>query len=181
MGTSSIPRHQVGYGWLPWALGSFLAHLGDCIIALSCRGFPGPVVKSSPANVEGAGGARDTGSLPGSGRSPGVENGNPLQYACLENSMDRGAWWATQSMGSQESQTQLSEVTPISLLHPGPRQPTPPLTGAHFTAIVKHNDSYPGEKLGSIFYFIASKRTFFTFPQSAASRNKTINLSKVFG
>ena len=123
MGTSSIPRHQVGYGWLPWALGSFLAHLGDCIIALSCRGFPGPVVKNSPANAEGAGGARDTGSLPGSGRSPGVENGNPLRYACLENSTDRGAWWATQSMGSQESQTQLSEVTPISLRHPGPQQP----------------------------------------------------------
>ena len=36
----------------------------------------------------------DSGSIPG-GRSPGVENGNPLQYSCLENSMDRGAWWAT--------------------------------------------------------------------------------------
>ena len=57
----------------------------------------------------------------------------------------------------------------------GPLQPTPPLTAVHFTAIVKHNDSYPGEKLDSILYFIASKRTFFNFPQSAASRNKTIN------
>lgn len=56
----------------------------------------------------------------------------------------------------------------------------PPLTVTHFTAIVKHNDSYPGEKLGSILYFIASKRTFFTFPQSAASRNRTINLRKGF-
>ena len=92
------------YGWLPWALGSFLAHLGDCIIALSCRGFPGPVVNSS-ASVGGTGGTRDTGSLPGSGRSPGVENGNPRQCACLENPMDRGAWWATLSTGSQESQT----------------------------------------------------------------------------
>ena len=35
------------------------------------------------------------GSIPGLGRSPGVGNGNPLQYSCLENSMDRGAWWAT--------------------------------------------------------------------------------------
>ena len=181
METSSIPRHQVGYGWLPWALGSFLAYFGDCIIALCYRGFPGKVVKNSPANAGGAGGARDIGSLSGSGRSLGVENDNPLQYACLENPMNREAWWASQSTGSQESQTRLSEVTPISLLHPGPQQPTPPLTGAHFTAIVKHNDSYPGEKLGSIFYFIASKRTFFTFPQSAASRNKTINLSTVFG
>ena len=41
-----------------------------------------------------AGDRRDGGSVPGSGRSPGVENGNPLQYSRLENSMDRGAWWA---------------------------------------------------------------------------------------
>ena len=50
------------------------------------------VVKNVLAN---AGDARDMGSLPGSGRSPGVGNGNPLQYSCLKNSMDRGAWWAT--------------------------------------------------------------------------------------
>ena len=42
-----------------------------------------------------AGDARDMGSIPGLGRSPGVENGKPLQYSCLENSMDRGAWRAT--------------------------------------------------------------------------------------
>ena len=39
--------------------------------------------------------AGDLGSIPGSGRSPGEGNGNPLQYSCLENSMDREAWWAT--------------------------------------------------------------------------------------
>ena len=39
--------------------------------------------------------AEDPGSIPGLGRSPGEGNGNPLQYSCLENSMDRGAWWAT--------------------------------------------------------------------------------------
>ena len=56
-------------------------------------GFPGDsVVKNPPAN---AGGTRDVGSIPGSGRSPGVGNGNLLQYSCLENSMDRGAWQAT--------------------------------------------------------------------------------------
>ena len=49
------------------------------------------MVKNLPAN---AGGISDAGSIPASGRSPGVENGNPLQYSCLENSMDRGAWWA---------------------------------------------------------------------------------------
>ena len=42
-----------------------------------------------------AGGARDMGSIPGWGRSLGEGNGNPLQYSCLENSMDRGTWWAT--------------------------------------------------------------------------------------
>ena len=39
--------------------------------------------------------AGDVGLIPGSGRSPGEGNGNPLQYSCLENPMDRGVWWAT--------------------------------------------------------------------------------------
>ena len=51
-----------------------------------------------------AGDAGDTGLTPGSGRSPGVGDGNPLKYSCLENSMDRGAWWATVH-GLAESQT----------------------------------------------------------------------------
>ena len=50
------------------------------------------VVKNSPAN---AGDMRDAGSVPELGRSPGGGNSNPLQYSCLENSMDRGAWCAT--------------------------------------------------------------------------------------
>ena len=49
------------------------------------------VVKNMPAN---AGDLRDIGSIPGSGRSPGGGHGNPFQYSCLENSMDRGTWWA---------------------------------------------------------------------------------------
>ena len=49
------------------------------------------VVKNPPAN---AGDARDAGSIPGLGRFPGEGNGNPLQYSCLENSTDTGAWWA---------------------------------------------------------------------------------------
>ena len=48
-------------------------------------GFPSVVVKNMPAN------SGDAGLIPGLGRSPGVENGNPLQYSCLENSVDRGA------------------------------------------------------------------------------------------
>ena len=50
---------------------------------------------------------RDEVSVPGSGRSPEVGNGNPLQYSCLENSMERGAWWAT-IHGATESHIQLS-------------------------------------------------------------------------
>ena len=57
---------------------------------MSKRGFPGgAVVKNLSANVEDA---RDVDSIPGSGRSPGVGNGNPLQYSCLGNSMDGEAW-----------------------------------------------------------------------------------------
>ena len=50
----------------------------------------------------------DSGSLPGSERLPGEGNGNPLQYSCLENPMDRGAWWAT-VRGVAKSWTQLSD------------------------------------------------------------------------
>ena len=49
------------------------------------------MLKNPPAN---AGDVRDSGSIPGSGRSPGGGHGNPLQDSCLENPMDRGAWWA---------------------------------------------------------------------------------------
>ena len=56
-------------------------------------GFQGAaVVKNLPVN---AGDKRDTGSVPGLGRCPGAENGNPLQYSCLRNPKDRGAWQAT--------------------------------------------------------------------------------------
>ena len=50
------------------------------------------MVKNPP---DSTGDARDVGSIPGSGRSPGVGNGNPLQYSCLEDSMGRVAWWDT--------------------------------------------------------------------------------------
>ena len=54
------------------------------------EGFSGgSVVKNPPAN------AKHPGLIPGLGRSPGEENGNPLQYSCLGNPMDREAWWAT--------------------------------------------------------------------------------------
>ena len=57
----------------------------------------GSVVMSLPAN------AGDSGSIPGSGRSLGEGNGNPLQYSCLENPRDRGVWWATVPEVAKES------------------------------------------------------------------------------
>ena len=56
------------------------------------------ISKGFPGGSDGKASARNAGDLgltPGSGRSPGEGNGNPLQYSCLENSMDGGAWWAT--------------------------------------------------------------------------------------
>ena len=70
--------------------------------------FPGgTVVKNLSANAEEAG---DLGSIPESGKSPQAGNSNALQYSCLENSMDRGAWWATVH-GVAKSQTQLGTHT----------------------------------------------------------------------
>ena len=61
--------------------------------------FPsGSVVKTLPVN---AGDTGHAGLIPGLGRSPGIGNGNPLQYSCLENSMVRGAWWTTAHIVSQ--------------------------------------------------------------------------------
>ena len=65
------------------------------------KGFPGgSEVKASASN------AGDLGSIPGLGRSPGEGNGNPLKYSCLENPVDRGAWWAAVH-GVAQSWTQL--------------------------------------------------------------------------
>ena len=59
---------------------------------------------------------RGVGLIPGPGISPGEENGNPLQYSCLENPMDRGAWWAT-AHGVAKSQTRLSNFTLLYILN----------------------------------------------------------------
>ena len=67
--------------------------------------FPGGSDGKVPACKVG-----DPGLIPGSGRSPGEGNGHPLQYSCLENSMDGGAWWPT-VQGVTKSQTQLSNFT----------------------------------------------------------------------
>ena len=88
-------------------------------------GFPGgAVVKNLPANAGIAGDAGDVGdvgdvgSIPGLGRSLGVGNGNPLQYSCLENSMDRGAWRAIVYGVAESSMTEwLSMNTRESLIN----------------------------------------------------------------
>ena len=69
------------------------------------QGFPG----GSEGKVSACN-AGDLGSIPGSGRSPGEGNGSPLQYSCLENPMDRGAWWATVYWVAK-SWTRLSDFT----------------------------------------------------------------------
>ena len=77
-------------------------------------GFPGgSVVKNPPAS---AGNTGDASSIPGSGRSPGGGNGNPLQYSFLENPMDRGAWQATVH-GITKSQTWLGDWTQSTHTH----------------------------------------------------------------
>ena len=72
----------------------------------------GTVVKNSLAN---AGDTRDMGSIPGLGRFPGVADGNPLQYSCLENSMDRGALQATVHRVAK-SRTRLKQLTTLVFL-----------------------------------------------------------------
>ena len=70
-------------------------------------GFPGASEVKAIACKE-----RDPGSIPGSGRSPGEGSGNPLQYSCMENPMDRGAWWVT-VYGVAKSRTRLSDFIRI--------------------------------------------------------------------
>ena len=71
---------------------------------IKMKGFPGG--SDGKVSVRSAG---DPGSIPGSGRSPGEGNCNPVQYSCLENSMDGRAWWAT-IHGVAKNQTQLIKM-----------------------------------------------------------------------
>ena len=75
-----------------------------CVLVVVVASLVAQTIKESACNVG------DPGSIPGSGRFPGEGNGNPLQYSCLENTMDRGAWWATVH-GVTKSWTQLSTRT----------------------------------------------------------------------
>ena len=103
-------------------------HFSNCyklllFLIIIPQGFPGgSEVKASAWN------AGDLGSIPGLGRSPGEGNGNPLQYSCLENPMEGGAWQAIVH-GVAKSRTRLSDFTYSLIIIPWRRQwhPTPVL------------------------------------------------------
>ena len=73
---------------------------------------------------ESTGNAGDTGSIPGLGRSPGEGNGNALQYSCLKNPTDRGAWWATVH-GAAKSPTQLKRLSTPVVQYKNPQMKNP--------------------------------------------------------
>ena len=84
---SSFPPHPHPHKW-------------EYHTAKGGEGFPGGSDNKQSAHNTG-----DLGLIPGSGRSPGEQNGNSLQYSCLENSMDRGVWWATTHGVTKQSDT----------------------------------------------------------------------------
>ena len=86
----------------------------ECFTREICRIFKEEICNTNLTKVQFPGGSDgkesacnvgDPGSVPGLGRSSGVGNGNPLQYSCLENFMDRGVWWTTVHGVSKESDT----------------------------------------------------------------------------
>ena len=92
---------------------SSLTFVHKCYMASMWASQVAPAVKNTPAHAKDI---RDTGSIPGSGRSPGRWHGYPLQYPCLENPMDRGVWQAkvhrvTQSQtGLKQQHTRMASV-----------------------------------------------------------------------
>ena len=98
----------------------------------SCTGFPrGSVVKNPPAS---AGDAGDVGLIPGSGRSPGGGHGNPSQYSCLQNSMNRGAWQAMVH-GVAKSQSWLKRLSTNTRTH----RPNPMLLNMDWVFSISNN------------------------------------------
>ena len=102
------PSHIWDFSVLKWCPSKWLVK-GRLLVSL---GFPDDSVVNNPPAITGDTG--DVGLIPGSGRSPGVGNGNLFHYSCLENSMDRGAWWSTVH-GVAESRTWLSTCALVGL------------------------------------------------------------------
>ena len=115
-GLKSLLQHHSSKALILWHSAFFIVQLLFSrkfiilhVLSTSC--FPGSLDGKASANNAG-----DTGSIPGLGRSPGKGNGNPLQYSCLENPMDPGAWWATVH-GVAKSRTRLSDFSSLLLHH----------------------------------------------------------------
>ena len=114
------PRISVSLSFFSWEMDKFpnwnftacCPQHQKLYIQYVCRqGFlGGTVVRNPPAS---AGDARDAGSIPGSGRTPGEGNKNPLQYSCLEISMDRGIWWATAHVVTKSQTRWVAEHTKL--------------------------------------------------------------------
>ena len=102
--------------------------------------------------------AGDLGSIPGSGRSPGKGNGNPLQYSCLENLMDGGAWWAIVH-GVAKSQTRLSDFTSLHFTSEKSSVIALPSKGGHSGLMPSECVSQLGEG-SKKFYTNGSKRAW---------------------
>ena len=113
------------------------------------------MVKNCPANV---GDARNTSSIPGWGRSPGEGNGKPLQYSCLENPKDRGAWQVTLH-GVTKSQTQLS-------LHPTQPAPVAPAFSCQEQSLPAPISGRPlaAPENQPVAFFVTHPSLFYTHP-----------------
>ena len=127
------------------------------VTVILCVGFPGGSEgKASACN------AGDPGSIPWSGRSPGEGNGNPLQYSCLENLMDGGAWWATVH-GVAKSRTRLSDFTSLHFTSLLMLQNPPNLIQSKVEEITSHVDRRPHNPseflspAGRPYYLLVSK------------------------
>ena len=119
------------------------------------------VVKNLPAN---AGDVRDTGSVPGAGRSPGGGHGNPLQYSCLENPMDGRAWWAT-VQGVMKSRTLLKQLSMHAhkVSHIGSYLISAGLWAAAWCGCLPENIDYSVENHSKCFYRLKIERQVLLF------------------
>ena len=121
-------------------------------ISLSLASLVAQTVKASVCN------AGDPGLIPGLGRSPGEGNGSPLQYSCLENPMDGGAWWATVH-GVAKSQTRLSDFTSLHTQKQG-RHHCPLVTPPYKMTIPCESESHVVFPLLFLFCFLVFTKNF---------------------
>ena len=117
-----------------------------------------PVVKNPPAN---AGDIRDVALIPGSGRFPGGGHGNPLQYSCLENPIDRGAWWATVHRAGK-SWTQLKQHNMHAQTSGHGSLSPATLLGFHWNLLTHYDISYSYSTTKRFLISLHSQHQWFT-------------------